>query len=132
MREGVQTDHWFELSPYCDCDDCNVFCHYHYGLEDACLLERYMHQENAKAEFLVCGPTNTADSTEDACSKCGAAVYPTIGSHARARREGVALICMDCWRKLPNSAFAGVMGHGKMLSGEAVREIIAKARQGKR
>lgn len=43
MRVGTQTDHEFELSPYCDCDSCNELCHFHYGLDDACLLERYEH-----------------------------------------------------------------------------------------
>jgi hypothetical protein len=82
-----------------------------------------------KVDFLVCGPTSAEDSILDLCSKCAAAVYPTIGSHARARREGVPLICMDCWRKLPDCEFGGVMDHGKILSGEAARESIAKARE---
>lgn len=38
MRDGIQTDHEFELSPYCDCHSCNELCHFHYGLDDACLL----------------------------------------------------------------------------------------------
>jgi len=50
VREGIQTGHEFETSPYCDCADCNIFCHYHYGAEDACILERHMHQKETGAK----------------------------------------------------------------------------------
>jgi hypothetical protein len=43
MREGIQTDHEFQTGTYCDCDSCCQLCDYHYGLEDACILERHMH-----------------------------------------------------------------------------------------
>ncbi len=47
MRMEIQIDHQFEPSPYCDCSTCNEYCHYHYGEDDACLLERHMHKDGA-------------------------------------------------------------------------------------
>jgi hypothetical protein len=68
-------------------------------------------------DFLVCGTVNAEDSYADLCSKCGAKVYATIGSHAHARREGIALICVNCFEKVPDAEVAGVMHHGKKLHG---------------
>ncbi len=38
-RGELITDHKFVPSEYCDCSDCSRFCHYHYGLPDACLKD---------------------------------------------------------------------------------------------
>jgi hypothetical protein len=76
-----------------------------------------------KPDFLVCGDISAEDSMLDQCSKCGALVYPTIGSHARARREGVPLLCIACWRKLPNPTFGGMMHHGKLLPERLAKKI---------
>ena len=52
MRKGIQTDHQFELSTYCDCAACSELCHYRYGEDDACLLERHEHVLKVKPRIL--------------------------------------------------------------------------------
>jgi hypothetical protein len=65
--------------------------------------------------ILVCGKIEAEDSSLEQRSRCGAGVYPTIGSRAYARREELTMICEDCWLKDRDAGFAGMMHHGKML-----------------
>lgn len=71
-----------------------------------------------KADFIVCGTIRADDSSEGRCSTCDAVVYPTIGTLAFAQREEIPLVCVDCWRKLPEYQFGGFMHHGKMVTRE--------------
>jgi hypothetical protein len=44
------TDHKFELSPFCDCADCNLWCHHAYGTSEACLRGRDEHRQSLLLE----------------------------------------------------------------------------------
>lgn len=50
--ETIETDHEFTPSEYCNCDACQEICHWHYGEEDACIKERYMHAKVEQAASL--------------------------------------------------------------------------------
>lgn len=64
---------------------------------------------------LVCGSVPMDNAAEARCGECGAAVWPTIGSLLRAQVERLPLICLDCYAKIPEAIYGGVMHHGNQL-----------------
>lgn len=69
MRKGIQTDHEFQTGHYCDCDSCCQLCDYHYGLEDACVLEHHMHADYRNVDCGKCGRMRV--QSNGVCEKCG-------------------------------------------------------------
>ena len=68
-------------------------------------------------EIVVCGSIATDDSYAAACSACGSAIHPTIGTHAWALRHKLPMVCIACWRRLydKDCTFGGIMHHGRMM-----------------
>jgi hypothetical protein len=98
--EPPVTNHEFEWSPYCDCQECSELCHYHYGLQDACLREQYEHNSISPVKPIipikkrrnVIRVTNLCDKGHD-LTKNPVYINPTSG-----RR-----ICVLCRRATVNA-----------------------------
>jgi hypothetical protein len=64
---------------------------------------------------LVCGSVPMPNAEKTVCSECGTTVWPTTGSVAKAQKNKMSLLCLDCFDKLNEIDFLGFMEHGVML-----------------
>jgi len=73
---------------------------------------------------LVCSTTPRLNADKATCSECGAVVWPTSGSLARACRQSMQIICTDCYAKVNTVIFGGFMHHGQMMPDAIAEKML--------
>jgi hypothetical protein len=68
-----------------------------------------------KSIVLICGSVPMPNAEKTVCSQCGATIWPTAGSVAKAQKNKMSLLCLDCFDMSNEIDFVGFMEHGVML-----------------
>lgn len=76
--------------------------------------------------ILVCGESPFLNALPARCGQCNARIWPTAGSLKRAREQGIPLICVACYMKVPDCYFGGFMDHGAMLDPDTGEKMFAE------
>lgn len=75
---------------------------------------------------LICGSVPMPNAEKAVCSQCGATIWPTAGSVAKAQKNKMSLLCLDCFDKSDEIDFFGFMAHGVILPKDVENRIFVE------